>query len=231
MMTLARIVKRSLNWGILPCNTYLCSGLDWREQLELESELQGFLLANHEKRSNMHFKKALNLSKSSGYLKKKQQTLGMCALFCWDCTPEQAWRFCQGLGRCCSACGQWGSCCGVGVLPGCACPCCAPFQGVLIYLSSHSRQAFIWLFSYCLTWAICLERRGDLGFGGNITALGYGWIAFNFFLCNVGFRPELYETTPLIQHLIWEKRLTFTLFANKNKRFKMRLFICAVTCR
>lgn len=174
MMTLACIGKRSLNWCILPCNTFLCSGLDWRKQLEPEFKLKGFLLASHEKRSNMHFKKALNLSKDSGYLKKKQQTLGMCASFSWDCTLEQAWRFCQGLVRCCSACRQWRSCCGAGVLPRHACPSCAPFQGVLIYLLSHSRQAFVRLFSYCLTWAICLERPGDLGFVGNVTALGYG---------------------------------------------------------
>lgn len=90
MMTLACIGKRSLNWCILPCNTFLCSGLDWRKQLEPEFKLKGFLLASHEKRSNMHFKKALNLSKDSGYLKKKQQTLGMCASFSWDCTLEQA---------------------------------------------------------------------------------------------------------------------------------------------
>lgn len=72
---------------------------------------------------------------------------------------------------------------------------------------------------------------GILGLEVTLQLLVMAELHLIFFLCNVGFRPELYETTPLIQHLIWEKRLTFTLFANKNKRFKMRLFIRVVTCR
>lgn len=129
---------------------------------------------------------------------------------------------CEGLVKCCLACGlwvSWGWCGGHLTVPagspqvspsvGASVPAStgmwwtldASWEGVCCTLS-YSKGGSMQVFSCCLVHVNWLGRDEHFWWGANVAVLGYGWIAVFYWIQDFSLRPSL-------QHHIWARENWF----------------------